>query len=100
VRLLQSVFVQRTDAQLYAGGHEQLEKRPGQTNSLPQSCINHVDWSPEHQFGDDMIATTHADAGLLRHPRDIDRNIASGIAASDNKHALVPENIGPLVSGR
>src|ERR1700754_785063 len=100
LRLLQSVFLQRTNAQLYAGRHEQLEKRSRQSNHLPQSCINQIDRSSEHQFGDDMIATTHTDAGLLRYPRDVDRNVAGGIAAPDDKHALVLENVRPPVSGR
>src|SRR5215813_7972434 len=100
LRLLQSIFVKRTNAQLHAVGHEQLEKRSRQSNHVPQSCINQIGRSSEHQFGDDMIATTHTDAGLLRYPRDIDRNVAGGIATSDNKHALVLENVGPPVSGR
>src|SRR5712675_710414 len=100
LRLLQSVFVQRTNAQLYAGGHEQLEKRSGQSNHVPQSCINQIGRSSKHQFGDDMIATTHTDAGLFRYPRNIDRNVAGGIATPDNKHALVPENVGSPIPGR
>src|SRR5215470_6663299 len=100
LRLLQSVFVQRANAQLYPSGHQQLEQRSGQSNHVPQSCINQIDRSSEHQFGDDMIATTHTDAGLLRYAGDIDSNVAGGIAAPDNKHALVPENVGSPVSRR
>jgi len=81
-------IVKRTTRSIVAGGHEQLEKRSGNRTMFAslhkpsRSVVRTSIW-------DDMIATTHTDAGLLRYPRDIDRNVA-GNAAPGQQEAACP----------
>ena len=95
---LQAVFLPRSEVEAHEGACNGIEHEARHIAQIvAHPGVELIDRTAEHHLGQDQIAMAHADRGRGRNARDIDGDVAGGIAAADDQHALVLERLRPLV---
>ena len=75
--------------------HAQREQLLTQPRRHPfRLVIHHITRFTHHEFGQEPVAATHADAHVLGHARAFHRDICSGVAPADHQHPLARKGRG------